>query len=66
MRKAGLITLAIVASTMFTSCSSSEAAQGGYFGVSNTKGNKERQKEFKKPKHRIKKNRSRKKRSLFQ
>jgi len=52
MRKAAIITLALVATSFVMSCSSSRTG-GSYFGVTNSKMNKKRQKEFKKPKHRI-------------
>jgi len=55
MRKVGLITLALVTSALFSSCSCSKSAQGGYFGVSNKKATQKQHKEFKKPKHKIKK-----------
>lgn len=57
MRKAGFIAMAIAASTLLItpSCGNAKAAGNGYFGVSNTKVNKQRQKEFSKPKAKIKK-----------
>ena len=53
MRKAGIITLAVITSALFMSCLSSKSAGNGYYGVTSAKANKERQKEFKKPKHKI-------------
>lgn len=58
MRKAGLITIALVASTLFMSCSSSKSASNGYLGVNNKKATKQQQKEFQKPKHKIKKSKA--------
>ena len=55
MRKAGLITLALITSALFMSCASSKTAGNGYFGVSNKKVTEKQHKEFKKPKHKIKK-----------
>lgn len=55
MRKAGLIALAVISLAAFTSCGSSRQAGNGYHGVSNAKANKKQQKEFQKPKHKIKK-----------
>ena len=57
MRKAGFIAMAIAATTLLItpSCGSSKAAGNGYFGINNAKANKQRQKEFAKPKHKIKK-----------
>ncbi len=40
MRKVGLITLAVIGSAMFMSCSSSKTADYGYFGISNKKNTK--------------------------
>jgi len=55
MKKAFIISLAIVTSLAFASCGTSNAAGNGYHGVSNTKMKKKQQKEFQKPKHKIKK-----------
>ena len=60
MRKAGLITLAIIGLALFTSCSSSKAAGNGYFGVSNKKATQAQHKEFKKSKHKIPKSKTKK------
>lgn len=60
MRKAGIITLVIAGSALFMSCSSSKTAGNGYFGVSNSKISKQRQKEFQKPKHNVPKSKVRK------
>lgn len=53
MRKAGLITLAVLSVALITSCASSKSGGNGYFGVSNKKVAQKRQKEFQKPKHKI-------------
>lgn len=58
MKKAVIISLALVTSLAFASCGSSKAAGSGYFGVSNAKMKKKQQKEFQKPKHKIKKNKA--------
>ena len=55
MKKVAIISLAIVGSFAFASCGASNAAGNGYHGVSNTKMKKKQQKEFQKPKHKIKK-----------
>ncbi len=55
MRKAGIIAMAIAASTLLISCSSSRTAGNGYHGITSAKANKKRQKDFQKPKHKIKK-----------
>ena len=58
MRKPGLITLAVIGSAMFMSCSNSKTVRNGYFGVSNKKMTQKQQKEFQKPKHQIKKSKA--------
>jgi len=55
MRKVAIITAAIIGSALFTSCACSKSAGNGYFGVSNQKNVKKQQKEFQKPKLKIKK-----------
>ncbi|MDB3907308.1 hypothetical protein N9355_07535 [Crocinitomicaceae bacterium] len=55
MKKVVIISLAIVTSLAFVSCGASNAAGNGYHGVSNTKMKKKQQKEFQKPKHKVKK-----------
>lgn len=55
MKKVAIISLAIVASFAFASCGASNAAGNGYHGVSNSKMKKKQQKEFQKPKHKVKK-----------
>ena len=55
MKKLGFIALAIAASSLLFSCAGSKAAGHGYHGVTNVKANKKKQKEFQKPKHKIKK-----------
>ncbi|PWL31396.1 MAG: hypothetical protein DCO96_04150 [Fluviicola sp. XM-24bin1] len=55
MKKVVIISLALVTSFAFVSCGASNAAGNGYHGVSNAKMKKQQQKEFQKPKHKIKK-----------
>lgn len=53
MRKAGIITLAVIGTALFMSCANSKSVNNGYFGVSNAKLVKKQQKEFKRPKHKL-------------
>ncbi|XOV66278.1 MAG: hypothetical protein ACFHU9_11630 [Fluviicola sp.] len=60
MKKVVLISFALMVSFAFVSCGASNAAGNGYHGVTNAKMKKKRQKEFQKPKHKIKKGKSEK------
>jgi len=61
MKKAAIISLTIIAAVAFTSCGGSRTAcNNGYHGVTSAKANKKRQKEFHKPKHKIKKSKAQK------
>lgn len=54
MRKATIIALAVFASSFsFSSCSNANTASSAYFGVSDKKGARKRQKEFQKPKYKL-------------
>ncbi len=54
MRKAGIISSALIISALFMSCSGAKSVGNGYFGVSNKKFTKKQHKEFAKPKHKLK------------
>lgn len=55
MNKVGIIAMAIAASSLLIGCAGSKTAGNGYHGVTSAKANKKRQKDFQKPKHKIKK-----------
>lgn len=55
MKKAAIITLSILSAAIFVSCSSARTSCNGYNGVNNQKAVKKQQKEFQKPKHKLKK-----------